>query len=218
MLRIIAGKWHRRELKAPSTTLTRPTLNSVKETMFNVAFHNASLGSCENKIVLDVFAGSGSLGFEALSRGARHVTFVDKNKLALSCAFNNAKALKAEDCCKFVTADARFSRIPTLTLKNSSAGEHVSESYAPEEYALEKYPSKKYAAKKYEWVLIDPPYSKGFAEPTLNNLHKQNILAPNATIILEVEKREPTEIPAPFVIVKEISQGPGRLYFLNYMV
>ena len=78
-LRIIGGKWKGHRLKVPSAKSTRPTPDSVRETLFNW------LGSdVVGARVVDLFAGTGSLGFESLSRGASHATFVERNKRSVS--------------------------------------------------------------------------------------------------------------------------------------
>lgn len=78
-LRIIAGRWRGHRLKVPSLRELRPTPDSVRETLFN--WLGASIVGAN---VVDLFAGTGSLGFEALSRGAKHATFVEKNRRAVS--------------------------------------------------------------------------------------------------------------------------------------
>jgi len=73
-MRIISGKYRGRKLSFVTTDILRPTQDRIKESVFNVIHKN-----CDEAVVLDAFAGSGSLGLEALSRGAHHVVFVDKN-------------------------------------------------------------------------------------------------------------------------------------------
>ncbi|TNC92646.1 MAG: 16S rRNA (guanine(966)-N(2))-methyltransferase RsmD, partial [Thalassolituus sp.] len=73
-LRIIGGEWRSRRLRFPAIDGLRPTLDRVRETLFNWLQHDI-----EGARVLDAFAGSGALGFEALSRGAREVIFLEKN-------------------------------------------------------------------------------------------------------------------------------------------
>ena len=94
MLKIIAGKYGGRYIDTPEGRRTRPTTNRVREAVFNslcaTYSHNLSL---EGAVVLDMFAGSGALGFEALSRGAKFVTFCDKSRKAISIINNNASSL-----------------------------------------------------------------------------------------------------------------------------
>lgn len=83
-MRIIAGKYRNSRLKAPKGQETRPTLDSVKEAIFNIL--QAQIEDC---FFLDLFSGSGSMGLEALSRGAKFVCFIEHSKLALNCLKEN---------------------------------------------------------------------------------------------------------------------------------
>jgi 16S rRNA (guanine966-N2)-methyltransferase len=78
-VRITSGEWKNRNLEVPDIDGLRPTSERVRETLFNWL-----MPSIHKSVCLDLFAGSGSLGFEALSRGAKHCTFVEKSKLAFS--------------------------------------------------------------------------------------------------------------------------------------
>ena len=91
MLRIIAGSLKGRLIKSGKNPSLRPTKDRVKETLF------AKLGNIENKRVIDIFAGTGNLGFEALSRGAEHCVFVDNNKINTEIIKSNALSLKVLD-------------------------------------------------------------------------------------------------------------------------
>ncbi len=87
-MRIIAGKWRGRALEAPLGLSTRPTADRVRETLFSVLA--SRLGSFEDLRVADLFAGSGALGFEAMSRGAASVTFVENDPTAAAVIKRNA--------------------------------------------------------------------------------------------------------------------------------
>lgn len=93
-MRIIAGTWRGRPLEAPAGTETRPTADRVRETLFSMLA--SRLGSFEDLRVADLFAGSGALGFEALSRGAAHATFVEKDAAATAAIRRNAAKLGVE--------------------------------------------------------------------------------------------------------------------------
>ncbi len=88
MLRIIAGKFKGRLLLTPKVVTTRPTQGMLREAVFNIC-----QGEVENASVLDLYAGSGAIGFEALSRGASHVVFIEKNKSAILSIRKNIEAL-----------------------------------------------------------------------------------------------------------------------------
>ena len=90
-MRIIAGKWRGRAIDAPPGNSTRPTADRVRETLFSMLA--SRLGSFEDLRVADLFAGSGALGFEALSRGAASVTFVENDTHAAAVIRSNAERL-----------------------------------------------------------------------------------------------------------------------------
>lgn len=102
-MRIVAGSSGGRQIETPEGTTTRPTTDRVRESMFNALF---SLGAIDGADVLDLFAGSGALGLEALSRGAAHVTFVESNRDAVAVIERNIATLGFEDQATLVTAEA----------------------------------------------------------------------------------------------------------------
>ncbi|MEO6152717.1 MAG: 16S rRNA (guanine(966)-N(2))-methyltransferase RsmD [Croceibacterium sp.] len=93
-MRIIAGEWRRRLLRAPKGDVTRPTADRTRETLF--AMLTSRLGTFEGLRVADLFAGSGALGLEALSRGAAHCLFVENEAEALRSLRSNIAALQAQ--------------------------------------------------------------------------------------------------------------------------
>jgi 16S rRNA (guanine966-N2)-methyltransferase len=99
-VRIVGGRLSGRVLRAPAGAATRPTSEKVREAVFNI------LGSVEGDHVLDLFAGSGGLGIEALSRGASHATFVDAARPALIAIRGNLRELGIEDLATVVPGDA----------------------------------------------------------------------------------------------------------------
>lgn len=109
-VRIIGGQWRRRHLQFPSAAQLRPTPDRVRETVFNW------LGqTLEDRICLDLFAGSGALGFESASRAARHVVMVERDRTVYSSLMANARALGAdnvelrcEDAFRFLESDERL--------------------------------------------------------------------------------------------------------------
>lgn len=102
-MRIVGGRYGRRPLAAPKGRETRPTTDRVREAVFNLVLARIRL---EGARVLDLFAGSGALGLEALSRGAAHATFVERHGPTLGVARANAASLGASASCRFVGADA----------------------------------------------------------------------------------------------------------------
>ncbi|NTZ42991.1 16S rRNA (guanine(966)-N(2))-methyltransferase RsmD [Altererythrobacter sp. SALINAS58] len=106
-MRIIAGKWRGRNVAAPKGELTRPTADRMRETLFNML--NSRLGTFEGLTVADMFAGSGALGLEALSRGASHCLFVEQDENALATIRTNVSSLGARLSC-----DVRAGSVLTL--------------------------------------------------------------------------------------------------------
>ena len=96
-MRIIAGEWRGRRLVAPEGDTTRPTADRTRETLFSMLV--SRLGSFEGLAVADLFAGSGALGLEALSRGAQSAVFVEQDPAAIRAMRANIAALRAQDQC-----------------------------------------------------------------------------------------------------------------------
>ncbi len=94
-MRIIAGEWRGRPIEAPTGLATRPTADRARETLFSMLA--SRLGSFEDLRVADLFAGSGALGFEALSRGAASATFVESSPVASATIHRNADKFAAMD-------------------------------------------------------------------------------------------------------------------------
>ncbi len=99
-MRIIAGEWKRRQLKAPAGDATRPTADRTRETLFSMLA--SRLGSFEGLSVADLFAGSGALGLEALSRGAANCLFVEQDAAAVRCLRDNIAAFRAQQRCEVI--------------------------------------------------------------------------------------------------------------------
>lgn len=104
-MRIIAGRFRRKGLHAPKGNLTRPTTDRTRESLFNIVESRLDLEGAE---VLDLFAGTGALGLEAISRGAETVTFVEQDPAVLKFTRMNAEALDVLRQCQFFRSDAVF--------------------------------------------------------------------------------------------------------------
>ena len=101
-MRIVAGEWRRRELRAPPGEGTRPTADRTRETLFNML--TSRLGSFDGLKLADLFAGSGALGLEALSRGAERCLFVENDAAALRALRANIAALRAQPRCEVIAS------------------------------------------------------------------------------------------------------------------
>ena len=110
-LRIIAGQFKGHPLKTPKGLSTKPTQEVLREAVFNI---------CQNRIeganFLDVYAGSGAMAFEAISRGASHAVLIENNKIAIACIKENKKILQIDIQVEVITADA-ISSVKRITRK-----------------------------------------------------------------------------------------------------
>jgi len=106
-VRIIAGKWRSRRLAVPPSSSTRPMPDRIRESVFDILASRFGFpGTLPPIAVADLFAGSGGMGFEALSRGAATCDFVERDKTALAVLRRNAAALAADASCRILRADA----------------------------------------------------------------------------------------------------------------
>jgi 16S rRNA (guanine966-N2)-methyltransferase len=107
-MRIVGGEWRGRRLVAPPGQGTRPTADRVRQALFDMIMHAdwGGRGLIEGAVVLDVFAGTGALGLEALSRGAARATFIESDPAALQALRTNIAACKAEPRTEIISADA----------------------------------------------------------------------------------------------------------------
>jgi len=102
-MRVVAGTLRGRRIESPRGDATRPTTDKVREAVFNAL---GSLGIVEGGRVVDLFAGTGALGIEALSRGASHCTFVERDRAALAVLRDNITALGLHEVATVVSGDA----------------------------------------------------------------------------------------------------------------
>jgi 16S rRNA (guanine966-N2)-methyltransferase len=148
-LRVTGGRLGGRRLRAPRRGV-RPSADRVRESLFGW------LGDLEGAAVLDLFAGSGALGIEALSRGAASLISVERSRAALSVLRANLAALELESASRVMAGDA-----VAVIARLGRAGE------------------------RFDLVLLDPPYASDLAHAALAALVAANLLAPGATVVLE---------------------------------
>ena len=182
-IRLISGKYGGRSLTAPAGTKTHPAGERVRNAMFN------SLGDLPiNAEVLDAFAGSGSLGFEALSRQAKQVTFLELDKTVANQLKKNLQTLKTTN------EQAQVINQNSLEfLKQAQNQPH------------------------FDVVFLDPPFHFGLAEQAIALLEEKNWLLPHALIYVETEKDKPLSVPENWQLLKEKTTGmvSYRLYQKN---
>lgn len=159
-MKIIAGEKRGHPLKAPKgKNITRPALGLVREAIFSI------LGDVNDWTVLDVFAGTGSLGFEALSRGAQACTFVEAHPKIVAVLKANMQSLNYESRCTLWR-----SKMP---------------------YGIKRYKD----TGSFDLVFCDPPYDKGLLNPSLQALLKANMIDDDSTVVVEHTSREIPETP-----------------------
>lgn len=107
-MKILGGEFRNRIFKAPKGTTTRPTTSLVRKALFDIC-----QTSIQDAHVLDLFAGSGAIGIEALSRGAAHATFIERDPTALACLRENIKTFQIADRCTLISGDV-FKHLPRL--------------------------------------------------------------------------------------------------------
>lgn len=131
-MRVVAGHLRGRRINAPDVPTTRPTTDKVREAMFNAL---GSLGEIENARVIDLFAGSGAVGIEALSRGAAHCTFVEREKRALSALRANLDHLGLKSVSTVVEADAAS----YMAQRGRSGGDRIDLLIADPPYGFDRW-------------------------------------------------------------------------------
>jgi 16S rRNA (guanine(966)-N(2))-methyltransferase RsmD len=180
-MRIIAGEYRSRQIVAPEGALTRPTSDRLRETLFNVLAPRI-----EGTTFLDLFSGSGAVGIEALSRGARQVYAIDKDKRAARAIAKNVAALGIGDEFIFLLADVA-NGLRTL--------------------AAEKL--------QFDIAVLDPPYREhGVYEQSLRLIGDLSLAAPGAILIAEHEKHfDPGDQLAGFARYRTLKQGDAVLSF-----
>ncbi|MBU3087773.1 16S rRNA (guanine(966)-N(2))-methyltransferase RsmD [Clostridium gasigenes] len=155
-MRIISGKARGRKLIPPATMETRPTLDRVKEAMFSMI-----LGYIPDAVVIDVFAGTGSLGLEAASRGAKEVYLVDKSPITFPLLKENVENLKFSEFCFPLNMDS-YEALRSLAKKG----------------------------KIFDLIFIDPPYCKEMIPKALKIVKENNLLQKNGLIVTKIDTIE----------------------------
>jgi 16S rRNA (guanine966-N2)-methyltransferase len=180
-MRVIAGKYRSRLLKGPGSLRLRPTSDRLRETLFNV------LGpSLVDSLFVDLFAGTGAVGIEAISRGARETIFVESNPKAARLIRENLKSLDI---------------ISTVELIE-----------APAIRGLEKMATRHLLA---DFIFLDPPYEKTAEyEQVLAYLDASHLIAPRGIVIVEhYWKTELLEFLTRLECTRQIEQGDAILSF-----
>ena len=187
-MRIVAGKHRGLTLATPKDARVRPTSDRVREAVFNVLAHNDfGIGfKLDGARVMDLFAGTGALGLEALSRGAAYVLFVDDHFESRALIRRNVEAAHATGATKIWRRDAA---------------------------ALDEMPAN--AGGPFDLVFLDPPYRKGFVERALVSARDGGWFTPRALAVAEMAADEAFVVPAGFSPLDERTYGDTKVLLLT---
>ncbi len=184
MMRIITGSAKGKRLETLEGEATRPTSERIKEAIFSsIQFE------VENRIVLDLFAGSGQMGLEALSRGAERVMFIDSSREAMEIVKKNVKITGFDDKCRYLVSDWK------------------------------NYIRKASGRERFDLVFVDPPYNMECCADAANYLAEKELVIPGALVILEsgTEEISPDdERLSGYEVIK--STHYGKKTFVNILV
>lgn len=181
-MRVIGGEARGRVIRLPGGCRIRPTADRIKGALFNI------LGPVEGKSFLDLFAGSGNVGLEALSRGARRSVFVEKDSRLVVAIEENLQRLGFEGRAEVIAADA--------------------------EKGLRRLQKRE---ERFDILFADPPYEEGFPADIADKLKTADLLAENGVIILQHSLREPLEpsVAQRWAVTDQRRYGDTLLSFLK---
>ncbi|MBR72982.1 MAG: 16S rRNA (guanine(966)-N(2))-methyltransferase RsmD [Rhodospirillaceae bacterium] len=185
-MRIIGGIRRGKKLVLPQGSITRPTSERNREAIFNILMHHSfdAIPIKESKI-LDLFSGTGALGLEALSRGARKLIAIEVNNDAIDCISTNIKSLGFTDKAKVIKADVCKLRVARNDEKGCS------------------------------FVFIDPPYGENLAHIAINQVSYGGWLNSRAIIIIELSTKVLFSQPKGFTLIDKRVYGKTQILFLQ---
>ncbi len=187
-MRIVGGAYRGRPLSPPEGNDVRPTSDRAREAIFNILEHGLDGGvALTDASVIDLFAGSGALGLEALSRGAAHATFVETDPVALKCIRANSGAVGAARMVTLLKLDATRLPPPPLATRVPCAV-----------------------------AFLDPPYNSGSAIPALGGLAAKGWIGPGSVCVVEVAAKEDLAPPPGFQEIDARTYGAARVVFLRF--
>lgn len=186
-MRVTSGKFGGRNLVAPADMRVRPTSDKVRQAVFNILEHRAFANGfdLDGAAVIDLFAGTGALGIEALSRGARFCLFVDDDAESRGLQRQNVETLGLTGISKIWRRDAT----DLGPLGTGSGG-------------------------PFNLAFLDPPYRKGLAEKALASLKAGGWLAGDAVVVAETAEDEALDAPG-YTLLDERVYGVARIRILS---
>lgn len=186
-MRIVSGEFRGKALITPKGEATRPTSDRARQAIFNIVEHAPWSEGVRDKRVIDLFSGSGALGFEALSRGAAFCLFVETDEAARGAIRDNVDAMGLFGRTRVHRRDAT-----QLGVRPGADGP------------------------AFDLAFLDPPYAKGLGETALAKLAEGGWLAPGATVVFERGVGEPPFEVAGYEFLDARDYGAARVSFLRY--
>ncbi|PIW28827.1 MAG: 16S rRNA (guanine(966)-N(2))-methyltransferase RsmD [Rhodospirillales bacterium CG15_BIG_FIL_POST_REV_8_21_14_020_66_15] len=186
-MRIVGGRFRGKKLIAPEGADLRPTSDRARESVFNILAHGKAAIDLDGITVVDMFCGTGALGLEAMSRGAAHGVFADRNPAHLKIAKDNAAAMGLWRECLMLGLECTHLAVPPRAAKTPAG-----------------------------LAFLDPPYGQGLADPTLRGLVNKGWLAPGAIVVVEVGAEEALRGTRGFEVLDERTYGAAKVYFLRW--
>ena len=186
-MRIISGKFKGKKIYEPSDKTTRPLKDLTKESIFNIIKHSNKFKlSLENSDILDLFSGVGSFGLEALSRGAKYVTFVENYQNVLEILKKNIEKLEFKKKSTIIKSDV---------FQNNFF---------------------KKIEKKFDLIFIDPPFKEKKISLILSEINNLNILKKDGLIIIHRHRNVEDNFMKEFKILETKKYGISKIIFGNY--
>lgn len=186
-MKIVAGQFGGRTLKAPKGQDVRPTSSRTREAVFNILANGKPAVDLDGITVLDAFAGTGALGFEALSRGAAKAVFLDRGQEQLALIKRNAGRLGVPDACITLRLDATKLAMPPRIVP------------------------------KVDLAFLDPPYGKGMIEPAMLGMARNAWLTSGAIVVCETPAKTDVGRVTGYDVVDVREYGAAQVTFLRFV-
>ena len=183
-MRIISGIFKGKKIFEPKDASTRPLKDLTKESIFNIIVHSNKLKiDIKNSFVLDLFSGVGSFGIECISRGAKHVTFIENYNGVLPILKKNLSSLKIDE--KYQVIEQNI--LNGINLKSS--------------------------INTFDIIFLDPPYKEKNLKKILDNISSEKLMKDNGVIIIHRHKNEKDQLSENLKIIEEKKYGISKIIF-----
>ncbi|MEW5684527.1 MAG: 16S rRNA (guanine(966)-N(2))-methyltransferase RsmD [Pseudomonadota bacterium] len=186
-MRIVSGEFRGKALATPKGDTTRPTSDRARQAIFNILEHAAWSPGVRDRRVIDLFAGSGALGFEAVSRGAAFCLFVETDEAARGAIRENVDNMGL-----FGRTRVHRRSATDLGVRPGADGP------------------------AFDLAFLDPPYAKGLGEQALERLAAGGWLAPDAVVVFERGSDEASFSVENFEVLDERDYGAARVFFMRF--